>query len=200
MGRPNRARGLGRALGLFLLLGFVLSCSQDRSKVLELEKDVKELKERVAQLENQLRLMEESRLEERVEAQEPPAATNEESKRPEVDEASILSAKKLIASPADFVGKEVRLKCEFDSLIEGWLDQTPIHFSSSKYLNFVAYVPLMPDGSGSAVLQHLFVKRDKGGLLSQLNRGDRIMIHGKVKSAHLGTPWMELSEIKRGWE
>jgi len=113
--------------------------------------------------------------------------------------------KKLMASTDDFVGKNITLECLFWNLDSHFLNgggarYSPpagerIYFSSTQYLGFTIW-----SATKKAFLMHLFIKKAKGEILYELNENDRITIRGKVTSSYNGAPWIEVYEIKKGWE
>ncbi|MGZ6207741.1 MAG: hypothetical protein ACXWMS_09310 [Syntrophales bacterium] len=103
-------------------------------------------------------------------------------------------AKKLNASPDDFVGKDIVLQCLFIQLSTMWLNSR-VYFPSTEYLGFYIWGP-----DQTTILQWNFVKKKKGKILYDLKGGDRITIYGKVTSSTDGFPWIEVYEIKKGWK
>lgn len=101
-----------------------------------------------------------------------------EPEKSELDKKYILLAKKLEASPIDYLGKTVQLKGTFAGLSTDWLDNSRgFFFSSQDYLGFNFY------GPDRYFFMWCFMKKSKGEVLYELNRDDAITISGKVVSA-----------------
>lgn len=186
-----------RKIVLTLILVLALArCSYQPDQQLQAEN--KALREKVAQLEAQL---DKANSKERLPQPEAGRGTRE------INKENLLLAKKIQASPSDFLDQEVKLHCEFSGINTSWLNKKgpyyppSIFFSSSDYLGFFASVhPTGRIDTTTINLQHLFIPKRGGDILYQLDSGDPITIYGKVRGDYLNNPWIEVNEIKRGWE
>jgi hypothetical protein len=121
------------------------------------------------------------------------------SKREMKDEFLAL-ARKLKASPNDFVGQQIKLHCRFGGFENKFLnDQYGPKFLSTYYVGLIAQ-------SGKEIneplFDHLFIskKEAKEQGVFRLAVNDLITIYGIVNSAYNKEPWIEVYVIKKGWE
>jgi len=158
---------------LILTVSLINGCKNGSEEIEQLREENKALRDRMAQLESQLK-----------------TGGIEEVQKFQIDEEALIFAKRLHASPGDFTGKEIKLQCEFWELSPSRLDDDKVYFSSTDYLGFIVRVTKGPD------FFQLFIKKAKGDLLYKLNYGDPITIYGRVKSAYGHRPWIEVKKIE----
>lgn len=119
---------------------------------------------------------------------------------PSVVCAQYALLRRLKASPDDFVGKEIILKCRFGMLstvfLNGGSSRYSPYFSSTEYLAF----SIRGSNAADDLYPTLFVKKNKGEILYTLNDYDKITIRGKITSSYSAMPWIEVYEIKKGWK
>jgi len=138
------------------------------------------LKEKVALLERQIK----------------PSVTS----KPEMKEVFLTVARKLKASPNEFVGQQIKLHCRFGGFENKFLnDRNGPKFLSTYYTGVIVQ-------SGKEIneplFDHLFIskKEAKEQNVYRLGVNDLITVYGIVNSAYNKEPWIEVYVIKRGWE
>ena len=182
-GFPTRGRAvilLIAAVALILAMSLVFGCAKENKDLGKLEEENRVLKEKVASLESQIK---------------PGIAP-----KPEINEELLVLARKLKASPNDFVGQQIKLHCRFGGFDNKFLDETNgPKFLSSYYVGFIAQ-------SGKEIneplLDHLFIskKEAKEQGVYRLGGNDLITVYGMVNSAYNKEPWIEVYVVKKGWE
>lgn len=106
-----------------------------------------------------------------------------------------LLAKKIKASPIDYVGETVQLHLYFSRIDTSRLDDIEVYFPSKDYFSFIAF-----SGKYDSEYFHcLFIRKDKGDEIFQFKDGSPITIYGKVVSSRRNDPWIEVYEILGGW-
>ncbi len=165
---------------LTLTISFVYGCAKEDKDLAKLREENKALKEKVASLESQIK----------------PAIPS----KPEMKEAFLALAKKLKASPNDFVGQQIKLHCRFGGFENKFLNDT----NGPKFLS-TYYVGLIAQ-SGKEIeeplFDHLFISKKEAKEQGAYHLGvnDLITIYGIVNSAYNNEPWIEVYVVKRGWE
>jgi len=180
---PARTRAvtfLRTAIALVLAISLVYGCAKENKDLAKLQEENRVLKERVASLESQ---------------RKPGVAS-----KPEMKEELLLLAKKLKASPNDFVGQQIKLHCRFGGFENKFLNDT----NGPKFLS-TYYVGLIAQ-SGKEITEplfdHLFIskKEAKEQGVYRLGVNDLITVYGMVNSAYNKEPWIEVYVVKKGWE
>jgi hypothetical protein len=186
-GTSRSARGRNGALLIVLIalswiMSLVCGCAKE-NKDLDLAKHQEEnrvLKEKIASFESQTK----------------PAVTS----KPEMKEELLVLARKLKASPNDFVGQQIKLHCRFGGFVNKFLNDTNgPKFVSTYYVGLIAQ-------SGKEIKEplfdHLFIRKKeaKEQGVYRLGTNDLITIYGIVNSAYNKEPWIEVYVVKRGWE
>jgi hypothetical protein len=120
--------------------------------------------------------------------------------KPEMKEEFLALAKKLKASPNDFVGQQIKLHCRFGGFQNKFLDDpNGPRFLSTYYIGLITQ-------SGKEIneplFDHLFIskKEAKEQGVYRLGVNDLITVYGIVNSAYNKEPWIEVYVVKRGWE
>ncbi|MGZ6230485.1 MAG: hypothetical protein ACXWMO_06945, partial [Syntrophales bacterium] len=109
-------------------------------------------------------------------------------------------ARKLKASPNDFVGQQIKLHCRFGGFENKFLNDT----NGPKFLS-TYYVGLITQ-SGKVIneplFDHLFISKNeaKEQGVYRLGLNDLITVYGMVNSAYNKEPWIEVYVVKKGWE
>jgi len=180
---PARLRAvtfLRTAIALILAISLVYGCAKESEDLAKLREENKALKEKVVSLESQIK----------------PAIAS----KPEMKEAFLALARKLKASPNDFVGQQIKLHCRFGGFENKFLnDANGPKFLSTYYVGLIAQ-------SGREIneplFDHLFIskKEAKEQGVYRLGVNDLITVYGMVNSAHNKEPWIEVYVVKRGWE
>lgn len=124
-----------------------------------------------------------------------------ETKTPEVilENVQSVNIDDLVKSPSDYLGKNVKFGAKFYAFSNLALDYKPALKSSKTHLSFVvlsskSHVPL------SELKLAMMIPKDKDPetqLLASLKDGDQIECIGKVFSAAIGDPWVEVFKVKK---
>ena len=180
---PGRVRAvpfLKTAIALALAVSLISGCTKENKDLAKLQEENRALKERLALLEGHTK---------------PGIAST-----PEMKEELLVLARKLKASPNDFVGQQIKLHCRFGGFDNRFLDDTTgPKFLSSYYVGFIAQ-------SGKEIneplFDHLFIskKEAKEEGVYRLGVNDLITVYGLVNSAYNKEPWIEVYVVKKGWE
>jgi len=171
---------LRTAVALMLALSLVYGCAKESEDLAKLREENRALKEKIASLESQIK----------------PAIAS----KPEAKEEFFALARKLKASPNDFVGQQIKLHCRFGGFENKFLnDPNGPKFLSTYYIGLIVQ-------SGKEMNEPLFdrlfiSKREakKQGVY-RLGLNDLITVYGMVNSAYKNEPWIEVYVVKRGWE
>jgi hypothetical protein len=161
-------------------MSFVYGCAKESEDLAELREENRALKEKIASLESQ---------------QKPTMAS-----KPEMREEFLALARKLKASPNDFVGQQIKLHCRFGGFENKFLnDKNGPKFLSTYYIGLIAQSGKEMD---EPLFDHLFMskKEAKEQGVYHLGVNDLITIYGMVNSAYNKEPWIEVYVIKKGWE
>ena len=102
----------------------------------------------------------------------------------------------VVQNPGRYMGKHIRMNATFDKFSVVGLDYKPAFRSSEKYILFLIrrcernghIIPLSE--------MKLFITREKAEKFIDLESGDEIEITGKVFSAALGDPWIDVDNLK----
>jgi hypothetical protein len=180
---PTRGRSvtlLTAAIALILAMSLVYGCAKENKDLGKLEEENRVLKEKIASLESQIK---------------PGIAP-----KPEISEELLVLARKLKASPNDFVGQQIKLHCRFGGFENKFLDQADgPKFLSTYDIGFIAQ-------SGKEIEEpiftHFFIskKEAKEQGAYRLGLNDLITVYGIVNSAYNKEPWIEVYVVKKGWE
>ena len=180
---PARGRAvtfLRTAVALILAISLVSGCAKESEDLAKLREENRALKEKVASLESQIK----------------PAIPP----KPEMKEEFLALARKLKASPNDFVGQQIKLYSRFGGFENKFLNDTNgPKFLSTYYIGLIAQ-------SGKEIneplFDHLFIskKEAKEQSVYRLGVNDLITVYGIVNSAYNKEPWIEVYVVKKGWE
>jgi hypothetical protein len=167
-------------VALTLAMSFVFGCAKENKDLSKLQEENRVLKEKVASFESQTK----------------PAVTS----KPEMKEELLALARRLKASPNDFVGQQIKLHCRFGGFENKFLSKTDgPRFLSTYYVGFIAQ-------SGKEIeeplFDHLFISKKEAKEQGAYHLGvnDLITVYGIVNSAYNKEPWIEVYVVKRGWE
>jgi hypothetical protein len=180
---PARVRAvtfLKTSIALMLAIILVYGCAKANEDVDKLREENRALKEKVASLESQTK----------------PAIAS----KPGMQEEFLALARRLKASPNDFVGQQIELHCRFGGFENKFLDET----NGPKFLS-TYYVGLIAQSGkeiNEPLFDHLFMskKEAKEQGVYRLGLNDLITVYGIVNSAYDKEPWIEVYVVKRGWE
>jgi hypothetical protein len=168
------------AIVLILAISLVYGCSKESEDLAKLREENRVLKEKVASFESQIK----------------PSITS----KPEMKEEILVLARKLKASPNDFVGQQIKLHCRFGGFENKFLDdKNGPKFLSTYYVGLIAQSGKEID---EPLFDHLFIskKEAKEQSVYRLGVNDLITVYGIVNSAYNKEPWIEVYVIKKGWE
>jgi hypothetical protein len=171
---------LRTAIALILAISLVYGCAKESEDLAKLQEENRALKEKVALFESQIK----------------PAIPS----KPEMKEEFLALARKLKASPNDFLGQQIKLHCRFGGFENKFLnDKNGPKFLSTYYIGLIVQ-------SGKEIneplFDHLFIskKEAKEQGVYRLGINDLITVYGIVNSAYNNEPWIELYVVKKGWE
>ncbi len=139
-GFPARGRAvtlLTAVIALILAMSLVYGCAKENKDLAKLQEENRVLKEKIASFESQTK----------------PAVTS----KPEMKGELLVLARKLKASPNDFVGQQIKLHCRFGGFENKFLNDTNgPKFLSTYYVGFIAQ-------SGKEIeeplFDHLFISK-----------------------------------------
>ena len=171
---------LTAVIALILAMSLVYGCAKENKDLAKLQEENRVLKEKIASFESQMK----------------PAVTS----KPEMKEELLALARKLKASPNDFVGQQIKLHCRFGGFENKFLNDT----NGPKFLS-TYYVGLIAQ-SGKEIeeplFDHLFISKKEAKEQGAYHLGvnDLITVYGIVNSAYNKEPWIEVYVVKKGWE
>jgi hypothetical protein len=167
-------------IALILTMSLVYGCAKENKDLAKLQEENRVLKEKIVSFESQTK----------------PAVTS----KPEMKGELLVLARKLKASPNDFVGQQIKLHCRFGGFENKFLNDT----NGPKFLS-TYYVGLIAQ-SGKEIeeplFDHLFISKKEAKEQGAYHLGvnDLITVYGIVNSAYKNEPWIEVYVVKRGWE
>jgi hypothetical protein len=182
-GFPTRGRAvtlLTAAITLILAISLVFGCTKENKDLGKLQEENRVLKEKVASLESQIK----------------PGITP----KPEISEELLVLARKLKASPNDFVGQQIKLHCRFGGFENKFLDQ----MNGPKFLSTydIGFIAQSGKEINEPIFTHLFISKKEAKEQGAYHLGvnDLITVYGIVNSAYNNEPWIEVYVVKREWE
>jgi len=182
-GFPLRGRMvtlLTAVLALLLWMSLVSGCAKESKDFGKLQEENRVLKEKLASLESKIK---------------PGIAS-----KPEMEEELLVLARKLKASPNDFVGQQIKLRCRFGGFENKFLDQA----DGPKFLSTydVGFIAQSGKEINEPIFTHLFISKKEAKEQGAYHLGvnDLITVYGIVNSAYNKEPWIEVYVVKRGWE
>jgi len=124
------------------------------------------------------------------------AATTPE---PVLENVVSASADDLISKPQDFLGKNVKFTANFFAFTNLALDYKPAFRSSKTHLSFLVLKPNSHVPLAELKLAMMIPKEKdpESTLLATLKDGDQLEMVGKVFSAALDDPWVEVFKLKK---
>ena len=113
-----------------------------------------------------------------------------------VNYALVKSPTLVVANPYAYLNKNIQFPAKFNKFSTLGLDYRPAMRESQAYIG----VLIERDDVGNNVIPlsefKMFLKRSDAEKLTDIETGDAVMIKGKVFSAALGDPWMDITEFK----
>lgn len=101
----------------------------------------------------------------------------------------------VVARPNFYLNKNIKIKAKFDKFSTLGLDYKPAMKSSEKYISFLIQRPDITDHNIPLSELKIFIDRTEAEKYIDLNSGDIVEFSGKVFSAALGDPWMEVDKF-----
>lgn len=102
----------------------------------------------------------------------------------------------VVNNPKFYLHKNIRIKGKFDKFSTLGLDYKPAMKSSEDYISFLIQRPDITDHNIPLSELKIFLKRTEAEKYIDLNSGDIVEFSGKVFSAALGDPWVEVTQFK----
>lgn len=124
-----------------------------------------------------------------------PAPAVKEAAEPKVNYEKIDSPLLLLGHTSDWMSKPVSFEAVFNSFSPLGLDYKPVNRESKNYLSLLV---LRPDVTGHDIPLSelkLMLPRKKVNDVMELEAGDTILVQGKLFSAALGDPWMDVDHV-----
>jgi hypothetical protein len=178
--RERAVAFLRAVIALILAMGLVYGCAKENKDLAKLREENRALKEKIASLEGQIK----------------PAIVS----KPEAKEEFLALARKLKASPSDFMGQQIKLHCRFGGFENKFLnDKNGPKFLSTYYIGLIAQ---SGKETNEPLFDHLFMskKEAKEQGVYHLGVNDLVTVYGIVNSAYNKEPWIEVYVVKREWE
>jgi outer membrane murein-binding lipoprotein Lpp len=180
LNRDRRVTLLTAVIAVILAISLVYGCAKENKDLSKLQEENRVLKEKIASLESQMK--------------------PEKASKPEMKEELLVLARKLKATPNDFVGQQIKLHCRFGGFENKFLNDT----NGPKFLS-TYYIGLITQSGkeiNEPLFDHLFIskKEAKEQGVYRLGVNDLITVYGIVNSAYKNEPWIEVYVVKRGWE
>jgi len=102
----------------------------------------------------------------------------------------------LVKNPDKYINKNIVMNCKFDKFSTLGLDYKPAHKSSE---DFISFLIKRDDTINDIPLSELKIFLDKktAEKFINLKSGDNITVTGKVFSAALGDPWVEVTNLEK---
>lgn len=97
--------------------------------------------------------------------------------------------------PSKYLNKNIMMDATFDKFATLGLDYKPALREYSKYIGFLIQRDDVKDHDVPLSEMKIFLKREYAEKFVDLETGDKIQIKGKVFSAALGDPWIDVDEL-----
>ncbi|MDX1920879.1 MAG: hypothetical protein SFU25_09130 [Candidatus Caenarcaniphilales bacterium] len=107
-----------------------------------------------------------------------------------------VSIKELVANPEAWVNKEVCFTGTFNSFSALALDYPPALRERKNYISLTLLRPKTKIPLGELKVAMKIDEAQKHELLPKITEGDEVKIKGKVFSAALGEPWLDVLQIQ----
>lgn len=124
-------------------------------------------------------------------------AKAETPKMPEINTAGYheTGALTVVANPASYLGKPIKIKAVFDKFSTLGLDYKPAFRDSQKYISFLIKRDDVKDHTVPLSEMKIFILRTEAEKFIDLESGDIVEIYGKVFSSALGDPWLDVQKL-----
>lgn len=124
-----------------------------------------------------------------------PDGTKQAEAEPKLNYQKIDTPLQLIGHTGEWMSKPVAFEAVFNSFSPLGLDYKPVNRESKNYLSLLV---LRPDVVGHDIPLSelkLMLPRKKVNDVMELEAGDTILVQGKLFSAALGDPWMDVDHV-----
>jgi len=123
----------------------------------------------------------------------------EEKKKVEINEADFgaVSLGALLASPAKFIGKKLKLTGVFSAFTTLALDYPPALRDSKEYISITIFRPDTKIPLAELKMAYPVEDAKDNELIKDLDEGDTLEIFGEVFSAALDEPWVDIVQMKK---
>jgi len=101
----------------------------------------------------------------------------------------------LIASPKKWLNKDVCFEGKFSSLSNLALNYPPALRKSDEYISLIIFRPKTTIPLGELKMNMKIADIRKDSSTANLQKGDLIRVRGKVFSAALGEPWIDITQL-----
>ena len=109
---------------------------------------------------------------------------------------SVVNALDIVNNPQKYLNKNVKIIAKFDKFSTLGLDYPPVNKPSEKYISFLIQRPDVTNHNIPLSEFKIFLKKDVAEKNIDLDVGDEIEFSGKIFSAALGDPWMDVEDFK----
>lgn len=108
-----------------------------------------------------------------------------------------ISSLELVANPAKYMNKKVKMKAKFDKFSALGLDYAPANRDAKNYISFLVKREDIKSYNIPLSELKLILKRDYAEKeLVNIETDDEIEIYGKVFCMALGDPWVDVEKVK----
>lgn len=107
-----------------------------------------------------------------------------------------VNALDVVANPAKFLKKNIRIIGKFDKFSTLGLDYPPAMRSSEKYISFLIQRPDVTNHNIPLSELKIFLNKDIAEKNIDLDAGDQVEFTGRIFSAALGDAWMDVDDFK----
>lgn len=105
------------------------------------------------------------------------------------------SSLEIVANPAKYLNKDVKINATFDKFSNLGLDYKPAFRSSEKYISFLIKRDDVVNHTIPLSEMKIFLQRSEAEKYIDLESGDLIEFSGHVFSTALGDPWFEVEKF-----
>lgn len=102
----------------------------------------------------------------------------------------------IVSNPSSYLNKTVSFTGEFVSFTSLGLDYKPAFRDGSKYIGILMRRPDSKDYIIPLSELKMFMKRETAEKIISIEQGDSFQLKGRVFSAALGDPWLDITEFK----
>ncbi len=107
-----------------------------------------------------------------------------------------VNALDVVANPARFLKRNIRIIGKFDKFSTLGLDYPPAKRSSEDYISFLIQRPDVTNHNIPLSELKIFLKKDVAEKNIDLDAGDKVEFTGRIFSTALGDAWMDVDDFK----